>query len=245
MDEKSAQLTDELRAQLPEAAWTWLNERILTSSEQPPQAHLRQATLAFGLAGRRCGFSYLDAGTAMVGPRSLPAWPSSSAIAWVQDCWRYGSVEEQIAIQRVLPKLPWPERWLTIAAWAIRSNATAVVQSIAHDTAYLSEQADDDIWNRLILKCLFTGVLLAPIPGFARRLNPTLARQCFDYALERRAANRPVPPETWRCLSAQHRHDEHLTLLNQLDDPRDTAALSCARGDNKLHAHGKRRKTIF
>ena len=52
----------------------------------------------------------------------------------------------------------------------------------------------------MILKALFVGSTLNPIVGLDARANPELARILLDYADERRAAERPITPELWRCV---------------------------------------------
>jgi len=53
----------------------------------------------------------------------------------------------------------------------------------------------------MVLKALFIGASLAPIPGLDDRANAELAQVLLDYAHERgRPAGRTVSPELWRCV---------------------------------------------
>jgi hypothetical protein len=47
----------------------------------------------------------------------------------------------------------------------------------------------------MVLKAMFGGVALARIAGLERRRGAELARMARDYAAERRAAGRSVPPD--------------------------------------------------
>jgi hypothetical protein len=47
----------------------------------------------------------------------------------------------------------------------------------------------------MVLKAVFTGVAVGRIAGLDSRLDRDLARMAADYAQERRAAGRPVPPD--------------------------------------------------
>jgi hypothetical protein len=55
-----------------------------------------------------------------------------------------------------------------------------------------------------VLKALFTGVPLATIDGLETRRTPDLVRMVGDYARERRAAGRPVPPDCALVLGKDH-----------------------------------------
>jgi hypothetical protein len=79
---------------------------------------------------------------------------------------------------------------------------TDVFKAVAHANPYPSEHLDEAQWNQMILKALFVGVALYPIPGLDARANPRLARMLLDYAHERWAARRDVSPELWRCVAA-------------------------------------------
>ena len=50
-------------------------------------------------------------------------------------------------------------------------------------------------FNQLVMKAIFIEAPVARIEGLAARRNADLARMARDYASERRAASRTVPPE--------------------------------------------------
>jgi hypothetical protein len=47
----------------------------------------------------------------------------------------------------------------------------------------------------MVLKAYFNSIAVERIVGLKSRLNPELARMASDYADERRAAGRTVPPD--------------------------------------------------
>lgn len=107
-------------------------------------------------------------------------------------------VGEAVALYQSLPVLPFPERLTGRAAEGVRSNMAPVFNAVALDSPYPSEYLDDAAWNQMVLKALFIGSPLHRIAGLDERANPELASMLVDYARERRAASRPVPPELWR-----------------------------------------------
>lgn len=111
-----------------------------------------------------------------------------------------GEVGELVALYQALPLLPHVEAHLLRAAEGIRTNIKGVFCAVAHNNPYPAEQLDDGRWNQMVLKSLFVGVPLYPIVGLDERGNLTLMRMLTDYAHERWAAGRKVPPELWRLV---------------------------------------------
>lgn len=105
---------------------------------------------------------------------------------------------EAVALYQSLPVLPHPEELRGRAAEGIRSNITSAFNAVALRNPYPADYMDEDAWNQVVLKALFVGSPLYQIQGIDERANETLARMLLDYAHERRAAGRTVPPELWR-----------------------------------------------
>ena len=59
----------------------------------------------------------------------------------------------------------------------------------------------DANFNQLVLKAFFIGVAVARIAGLEQRKTAELRRMAEDYASERRAAARSVPPDLDLVLS--------------------------------------------
>lgn len=113
---------------------------------------------------------------------------------------RTADVGELLALYGGLPLYARPEELVTLVADGLRTNIKAEFQAIAHQNPFPAEQFDENPWNNMILKALFIGIMLEPIQGIDKRVNPKLARILSDYAHERWAAGRFVSPELWRCI---------------------------------------------
>lgn len=105
---------------------------------------------------------------------------------------------ELVCLYQALPLLPFPERHVARAAEGVRSNMLPVFQGIAVANPYPAEWLDEGAWNQMVVKAVFVGCPLHGIVGLDRRANPALARMLVDYACERRAAGRAIPPDLWR-----------------------------------------------
>ncbi len=209
-----------LRRQLPEPSMQWLDGQLAKLAEDPSDRGLH---IALGMAPRRLGKDDLalsqedlDAAT-----RARPGWdPSGWSVDEAArililleaggsgevfarrftDLCRSADVAEAIALYRGLPLYPNPELLEPQAAEGVRTNMRAVFEAVAHRNPFPRERFDENRWNQMVLKALFVGSTMNPIPGLDERANPTLARILCDYAHERWAAGRPVSPELWRCV---------------------------------------------
>ncbi len=125
-------------------------------------------------------------------------WPEAELQALVEECYRQGDGAERQAVLRALPLLPAPERFLEIAVDACRSNIQPLFEAIACENPYPALHFPELNFNQMVLKALFTGVPLQRILGMEGRVTPELCRMAADYASERRAAGRSVPPDIGR-----------------------------------------------
>lgn len=153
--------------------------RLGRTALAPDAAHLRQWTredagrLAL-LHGRRAHPSFVD-----------------SVIA----CYEQGDAREQQSWLRGLPWLPEPQRFLSQAIDACRTNILPLFESIACENPFPARFFPERNFNQLVLKALFNAVPLARIVGLDERANRDLSRMARDYADERRAAGRSVPAD--------------------------------------------------
>lgn len=131
---------------------------------------------------------------------ALPAEDVATYCTTLERLFDDGDLGELGALYQALPLLPHPERHRARAAEGIRANMQPVFEAIALRNPYPAEQLEDAAFNQLVLKCLFLGARLADVYGIDTRANATLARMLGDYAHERWAAGRPVPPELWRAV---------------------------------------------
>ena len=127
--------------------------------------------------------------------RAVGALPPSAADELVSECFLRGDSRERQAVLRTLPLLPEPRRFLSLAIEACRSSVQPVFEAISCENPYPARHFPQPAFNQMVLKAVFTGVALGRIAGLESRLDRDLARMAADYAQERRAAGRSVPPD--------------------------------------------------
>lgn len=132
---------------------------------------------------------------------ALPSESPDSLVSTLDRVYSTADVGESVALYQSLPLVPHPDRFTGRAAEGIRSNMTSVFNAVALDNPYPAEYLDEGAWNQMVLKALFIGAPIHGIIGIDERANADLARMLVDYARERRAAARSVPPEVWRPVA--------------------------------------------
>lgn len=142
-----------------------------------------------------------DAARAVLLLRAAAAMPAERFAATAADCYTFGDAGEQQSWLRGLPVLPAPERFLSIAIDACRTNIVPLFEALACENPYPARFFPELNFNQLVLKAMFNGIRLSRIVGLADRTNSELARMSSDFADERRAAGRPVPPDIALALA--------------------------------------------
>lgn len=110
-------------------------------------------------------------------------------------------INESVALYTALPYLQYPQKWLFRATEAVRSNMGSVFDAIAFHNLYPARSFSEAAWNQLILKCIFNDKPIHLIEGLDERANQVLANILSDFAHERWAAHRTIPPQVWRLVS--------------------------------------------
>jgi hypothetical protein len=106
-----------------------------------------------------------------------------------------GDNAEREALLRTLSLLPEPDRFLSTAVEACRTNVQTVFEAIACENPYPVRHFPELNFNQMVIKAIFIGVPLRRIVGLPTRMTPALARMAQDYVQERTAAGRPVPDD--------------------------------------------------
>ncbi|MEU3599112.1 EboA domain-containing protein [Streptomyces sp. NPDC006798] len=154
---------------------------------------------AFAAAGRQLGAPHTDAGRVHL-LTEADADPDTLA-----RLYHRGTAAERRAVLLALPHLrglaDHPGAALALVEDALRTNDTRLVAAAVGP--YGAAHLDPHTWRHAVLKCLFTGVPLTAVDGLARRArgDTELARMLTDYAAERTAAARPVPPDLTAALT--------------------------------------------
>ena len=221
MSEASQHYRDLVVSRLPEPALTWFVKKY---------DDLAMASFAatFAGAGRRlgdgpvtlaaleikelertelllpAGWPLRDVGRAALLLRVLDSTAAEEQPAFIQQLFQRGDNAEREALLKSLSMLPRPERFLDTATDACRSHVQSVFEAIACENPYPTRHFPDLNFNQLVLKAFFTEVPVRRIVGLDRRLSTELTRMANDYASERRAAGRPVPPDLEFVTSGQN-----------------------------------------
>ena len=82
---------------------------------------------------------------------------------------RKGEMREQQAVLRVLAYLPEPERYVALAAEAVRSNVLSVLEALACDNPFPARHMPELAFNQMVMKSIFNGLPLARVRGLAGR----------------------------------------------------------------------------
>jgi len=114
---------------------------------------------------------------------------------FVDALYARGDNAEREALLHALPLLPDPERFLSTAVEACRSNVQTVFEAIACENPYPARHFSELSFNQMVMKAIFIGVPLRRIVGLHARIAPVLVRMATDYVQERIAAGRPVPDD--------------------------------------------------
>jgi hypothetical protein len=113
--------------------------------------------------------------------------------AVIHDLYERGDTGERLAILSALPELGLGAEAVPLVEDALRANDARLVAAALGP--YGSAWLDDHAFRQGVLKCVFMEIPLAAVAGLDRRFDAELARMLSDYATERRAAGRPVPPD--------------------------------------------------
>ena len=138
----------------------------------------------------------------------LLAIPGDAAyvIELVSRVYEHGDPAERRAVLLALPALDHPGRAgrigdaaLPIVRDALRTNDTRLVAAALGP--YAATHLDDDAYRQAVLKVIFMGIPVEQVSGLAERADAELARMVRDFAAEREAAGRVVPPDAVAVLA--------------------------------------------
>lgn len=119
----------------------------------------------------------------------------------IETLFETAEINEAVALYTAISYLQYPEKWLYRATEAVRSNMGPVFDAIAFHNPYPAKYFSESAWNQMILKCIFNDKPINLIEGLNERANQNLANILSDFAHERWAAHRTIPPQVWRLVS--------------------------------------------
>ncbi len=198
---------------VPADGRAWLDRGMTTPFDR------NRFAATYAGAGRRLGDGATNIGALELSP-GLPTWPAhhvgrAGLLLWVtetlsadeafdvvDDTFYRGDNREREALLRVLAALPTAERYRPLAIEACRTNVQSVFVALACHNPFGARHFDDDAFNQMVLKATMLGLPLDRIVELEARRNAELFRMAGDYAAERRAANRALPPDINLILEA-------------------------------------------
>ncbi|WP_405793193.1 EboA domain-containing protein [Streptomyces sp. NBC_01506] len=200
---------EEIDGRLDATAVAWLDQALAEAAEAAEAADAAETAhegtapdnvaparweLHFAAAGRHCGRPNADAARTLLLRRAAADVPTLTRL------YHQGNAAERRAVLLTLPHLvPGPEA-LPLVEDALRTNDTTLVEAAVGP--YAADHLDPHAWRHAVLKCLFTGVPVTAVADAERRAHGDgeLARMLTDFASERTAAGRSVPPDLHRVL---------------------------------------------
>ena len=206
---ETARLTEELvRAHVPAP----LFERVVEAASKPTAVAFR--ALFAGISRRlgaaasstltpppelaglaRSHFTLTDWTRLLLVLRALEELGPAEGPGFVLRTYEGGEIGEQESVLRTLSLLPDPARFTETGLAGCRTNAKRVFEAIACDNPFPAAHFPEQSYNQLVMKAVFIEAPVARIEGLASRRTPELLRMARDYASERRAAARPIPPD--------------------------------------------------
>ena len=160
--------------------------------------------MAFALERLRPGFTVagwnLDRLARVWWLLQLPADDETAYVRTITELFKAGELNELVALYSALPVLAYPEAWRFQATEGIRSNIADVQSAIMLYNPYPADYFDEAAWNQMVLKAFFTEKDVTQITGLDERKNARLSQTLTDYAAERRAAGRSLPPHIERVM---------------------------------------------
>ena len=164
-----------------------------------------QADMAFTLqrlrAGLQVGGWTMDRLARVWWLLQLPADNETTYVNTITQLFKAGELNELVALYSALPVLAFPEAWRFQATEGIRNNIADVQSAIMLHNPYPADYFDEAAWNQLVLKAIFTDKDVTQITGLDERKNARLAQTLADFAAERRAAGRTLPPNIEQLLA--------------------------------------------
>ncbi|MFH8707037.1 EboA domain-containing protein [Streptomyces rubrogriseus] len=198
------------RALAPDAA-AWLEQACAAVRREAGEVEGR-----FAVAARRCGRGALDVGAeagAGAGTGPGTAWSVDDAVrvlllaalpvrgaplaAVVSRLYRIGGGPERRAVLRSLSLLEavgdLGDLGLPLVEDALRCNDPRLIAAAVGP--YGARRLGAHAFRQAVLKCVFVGVPLDLVSAVDERADAELDRMMADFAAERRAAGRALPPD--------------------------------------------------
>ncbi|MEU2824595.1 EboA domain-containing protein [Streptomyces bacillaris] len=200
----------ELDTELDATARAWLDTALTEAAHHatPDEAAADRTVtpaweLRFAAAGRHCGQQHADS------VRSLLLIEARASLPSVTRLYEQGTAAERRAVLLTLDRLALGATALPLVEDALRTNDTRLVAAAVGP--YAAAHLPPHAWRHAVLKCLFTGVPVDAVARLGERAHrdAELARMLADFAAERTAAGREIPPGLRTVLALTDPAPEH------------------------------------
>lgn len=211
-----------VRERASEGGLRWL-ERTSEAVARDPGA----IAAAFPAVGRELGRSTLDPAADAEDPHAWRLDDAGRALLLISlgeraaaelgELYRHGDAAERRGLLRALPYLPVGDAAVPLVEDAVRTNDTGLIAAALGP--YAMARLDDAALAQAVLKCVFVGIPITPLPGLGERATPEMSRMLADYAHERVAAGRDVPAEVWPIIERHPPETEISAIFAELEHP--------------------------
>lgn len=117
--------------------------------------------------------------------------------AEIEKLFKTADNRESQALYAAIPLFNYEDTWVHRATEAIRSNVGLIFDAMAFNNPYPALHFNENAWNQLVLKTIFSDKPIGRITGLKERRNHQLANAISDFAHERWAAGRTLSPDIW------------------------------------------------
>ncbi|HVK76452.1 MAG TPA: EboA domain-containing protein [Kofleriaceae bacterium] len=255
-DDADRALAELLRARVRPDGQAWLDDAVARIA-----AGAADVAVAFPAAGRQVGRGGLDAPGATLtadggDPVSLAAWriddaarvrllladarrAPAGALARALALYHQGDARERTGALRALAFLPGAAAdaaALPAVLDAMRVTQGEIFEAAICDNPYAGRHLPQHEWRKAALKAIFNGFALGRLARLDERADAELAASLVDFATEREAATRAVPPELWPVAARFPPPGLAAKLLGYLEHPSPEHRAAAAEALGRLAA---------
>lgn len=173
-----------------------------------------------------------DAGRARLLLAAARANPGD-VLALARDLYLGGDARERTGALRALPLLPGMrenDAALPALLDAMRVTQGEIFEAAILDNPYAARHLPQHEWRKAVLKAIFNGHSILRIARLDERADAELAASLVDFAMEREAASRSVPPELWPVAALFPPPGLAAKLLGYLEHPNPDHRAAAAAG---------------
>ncbi|MCA9545781.1 MAG: EboA domain-containing protein, partial [Myxococcales bacterium] len=146
---------------------------------------------------------------------------TSAPYAALYAAYDLGDTETRVAALHALSFVDDPEEdpALEIIADAGRTYLEQLMEAAWCGNPFTAAHLDDQQYRKAVLKALFCGLDVSRFIGLEDRADAELAKSLCEFADEREAAGRPVPPAVWVVSALHPRPGLVARLIGRMEHP--------------------------